>query len=219
MGVSIKQVSNYFKIDTDQLPYAIKVKIDDKNISKITFEQPAPENVTFVSRNHPLTTALAEYIFNSAFKSKGNAIASRCGVIRSKEVDVLTTLLLLRIRYLINDKKHSNTSFAEECIVTGFKGVCDSAEWLPENEAEYIFYNVTPSSNLSDSEKKYWAGLILDNINSIEEKLNQLAKERAEVLYQSYERVRKTIKGTRVLVEPMLPVDILSVSVIIPQPK
>ena len=47
----------------------------------------------------------------------------------------------------------------------------------------------------------------------------QTLAERAEELRQLHERVRKTLKGSKISIEPLLPVDVLSVSVVLPQPR
>jgi hypothetical protein len=60
---------------------------------------------------------------------------------------------------------------------------------------------------------------VLKDFDKVMPKIDKLANERAKVLQESYERLRKTIKGKQVSIEPMLPADVLSVSIIVPQPR
>ncbi|MBM4147297.1 MAG: hypothetical protein FJ240_13665 [Nitrospira sp.] len=185
----------------------------------MNFDLPVQEGVTHISRNHSLSTTLAEYLLNNALQPEGDrAVASRCGVIRSKDVNELTTLLLLRIRFLIKDSKTGATSFAEECVITGFKNTPGTETWLALDNALALFENVQPSSTISDPDKNHWAATVIKDFDKIMPKIDALANERASALQQSYERVRKTIKGKQVAIEPMLPADVLSVSIIVPQP-
>lgn len=220
LGSPLVRTEKYSKMDITQLPQAVKLKALDKKIQKIKFEQPVEENVTYISKNHLLTTALAEYLFDIALQSDGNRnVAARCGVIRSKDVEVITVLLLLRIRFLLKDKRYDTPSFAEECIVSGFQGTIGAEKWLSQEVAESLFERAAPSENISDNDKRHWVDTILKDINKTKGKIDALAKERADILLQSYERLRKTIKSGQVTVEPLLPVDVLTLSIIIPQPK
>jgi hypothetical protein len=42
-------------------------------------------------------------------------------------------------------------------------------------------------------------------------RIDALADERANALLQSYERLRKTIKGGQVSIKPLVPLDMLSI--------
>jgi hypothetical protein len=90
---------------------------------------------------------------------------------------------------------------------------------LSKEEAEPIFQNIIPSMNLAEGDKKYWVNSILNNMDKIQSELNLLVEKRAGSLAESYERLRKTIKIAKVQVSPVLPPDILSISVIVPQPR
>lgn len=220
LGGPIVRATRHLKLDILQLPQAVQLKVPDKKIEKIKFEQPVEDGITYISRNHLLTTALAEYLFGIALQPDGNRnIAARCGVIRSKDVEAITVLLLLRIRFLLKDKRLDIPSFAEECIVSGFQGTIGSEKWLSQEKAESLFEGVVPSENISDNDKKYWVDTVLKDFNKAKYKIDALAKERANTLLQSYERLRKTIKSGQVTVEPLLPMDVLTLSIIVPRPK
>lgn len=220
LGCPLTRTERYWKIDSSRLPEAVQAKLSDNNISKITFNQPADDGVTFVSKNHPLIISLAEQLFNIALKSNGDRnISARCGVIRSKDIETLTVLLLLRLRFLIKNSRNNYHSLAEECMVSGFKRNSDSINWFSYEEAESLFELINPAGNLSSHDKDYWLNFVLKDFDSINKRLNVLAEDKALNLFKSYERLRKSIKGSRVTVQAVLPVDLLSLFVIMPQPE
>lgn len=220
LGSHLLQSPKHFKIEITGLPQSIQDKLKDKTLTKIKFDQPVDEGITYVSRNHPLSIALAEYLFNVAMQAHGDrSVAARCGIIRSGDVSNITVLFLLRLRYLIKSDKSESSSFAEECVVSGYRGIGDTQEWLRVQSAEDIFESASPTGNLSDTDKEYWIATILKDIERVRPRLDSLAYERAGALRESYERLRKTIKGRQTIVEPLLPLDILTMSILLPQPN
>jgi SNF2 family DNA or RNA helicase len=94
----------------------------------LTFTHPAPSGVEHVGRNHPLVEGLARYILDDALVNLENPIAARCGYTVTDAVEKRTTLLLVRLRHLL-DSKHT-TLLAEECAVIGFTGSPSQPKWL-----------------------------------------------------------------------------------------
>lgn len=220
LGSPLTTSANYKTLDSTRLPEEIRTRINLGNSAKVTFEQPAMEGVTYIHRNHVLTNVIAEHLFNEALDTNGKQrIVTRCGVIRSKNVSVLTVLLLLRLRFLIKDTESEIGNMAEECMITGFYDSEGARKWLSKDEAEPIFQNIMPSMNLVEGDKKYWVNNVLNHMDKIQGELRVLVEKRASSLAESYERLRKTIKIAKVQVSPILPPDILSISIIVPQPK
>ena len=218
LGSPLTVADGFWKVNLANLPASVLSKLSDDNLKKIAFDHPVAEEAVYVGRNHPFTIALAEYLFDIALQQKGNRnIASRCGVVRSENVEFLTTLIILRLRFLVKQKELD--SVAEECIVTGFEGIIGSEKWLSAEKAELLLEKTVPSGNLSDNEKRHWVATILKDFDAVRQKLDNIADNRADTLLQSYERLRKTIKSGQVSVVPLLPVDVLSLSIIVPQPK
>jgi len=219
LGSPLSTVKRHWKVSLANLPQTICSRLPIDGEMQISFDYPVPERVTYVSRNHPLTNTLAEYLFNTAFQEGGNReIAARCGVIRSRDVNQIITLLLLRYRFLIQIGQNESSSIAEKCFVTGFEGTIRSEKWFEVEKAERLFNQVVPSSIVSDNDRKHWAGLILNDFELTKQKLEKIAEDQAQEIMQSYERVRKAIKGKKASVKPLLPGDILAISIILPQP-
>jgi len=125
----------------------------------------------------------------------------------------------LRLRYLIKNNGSHSQLVAEECLIIGFKGDIGSEDWLSKDEAESLFKSVRPTTNVAESNQKYWIESVLNEFDTLKDKFDRLAFTRAENLLQSYEHVRKTMRMRKVNIEPLLPVDILSLSVILPPPR
>jgi len=218
VGGTVTKTSKYWKLDTSQLPLSVHSKLPNNGELKFALEQPTPRGVEFISRNHPLVSALSEYIFDNAFQDGGNrAIASRLGVIRTKNVEKVTTFVLLRYRFRLEGDSDGSLSIAEKCSVVGFEGMIGSENWMREEEAEKLFNEVSPTSSVSDVDKKHWASEILEQFNSLGNKIEELAKEESEKIKESYDRVRKAIKGEKITVTPLLPADVLSISILLPE--
>ena len=219
LGAPLKKNGSAYNLDSSVLPEGIKSRLQDMTLGRIAFEVPCPD-ASYVSRNHPLTEALAEYVLDQAMDPSGNRITSaRLSVIRSKDVKRITTLLLLRNRYIVQAVGSSGPTMAEETVVAGFEGSIGEETWLDRDDAKRLMDSVQPSSDLSRSEKEHWAEETLKNISKILPQINDRAKSRALELKESHEKLRQAIKGRRVSVQPSLPPDVLAISLIIPEPR
>ncbi|MEH2079139.1 MAG: hypothetical protein V7K89_03735 [Nostoc sp.] len=122
-----------------QPPDFLKSTLGDKSCL-LSFTTPAPEGVEYVERYHPLVKGLARYILEDALSYTTEPIAARCGFTTTNAVQKRTTLLLIRLRHLLDSSKHTietrNTTslLAKECAVIGFTGSPSSPSWLTQLE-------------------------------------------------------------------------------------
>ena len=98
-----------------------------------------------------------------------------------------------------------------------FYSLSDLVVCISEEDAEKLFKEAKPSSSVSDNDKKYWASEILAQFNCLGSKIEELAKGESEKIKESYGRVRKAIKGEIIKVAPILPADVLSISILLPE--
>jgi superfamily II DNA or RNA helicase len=190
----------------------------------IAFENPAPAGVTSIGRNHPLTAALADYLLETALApDEGVPAAARCGLIRTRAIEKRTTLLLLRVRMLIETAKRRADGpganpplFAEELVVCGFTGRAGALHWLDERQALDLFEQAQPGANVTAEERTLGIQSVLDQLGTLERGLNTIAEQRAERLKESHQRVRSATGSGRVSVKPHLPADVLGVYVLLP---
>ncbi|HPM81007.1 MAG TPA: helicase-related protein [Candidatus Anammoximicrobium sp.] len=85
----------------------------------ISFSSPTPVGVEYLGRNHRFVAALARFLMEEALTKADEATASRCGVIRTRAVERLTAVLLLRVRYLVNQPGRAPL-LSEEVYATGY---------------------------------------------------------------------------------------------------
>lgn len=168
--------------------------------------------------NHPLVAALAGYLLDAALDGDVRLPpAARSAAVRSGMVSRRTTLLLLRIRFLLRERS-SVPTLAEECVVCGFRGGPGGLEWLSEEEAFRLLAEARPAANVLPAERQQWLGEAVEWAGDLSADLERVAWERAERLRQSHQRVRSITGKGQLIVEPQLPPDLLGIYVLMPVP-
>ncbi len=194
---------------------------DSKGRWTISFTSPTPEGADYVGRNHPFVETLARYLFEEALEGNDRAVAARCGVIRTRAVKRLTTLLLLRPRFQLL-QTDLTPLLAEEVMVVAFEGFGD--RWLPPDRALALL-DAEPSSNLPLREKEELVRDMLGEISGImatdsdTNPLLRLLDERARALEEAHRRIRQSIgqQAHRIWVRRHWPPDVLGLLVLQPE--
>ncbi len=182
----------------------------------ITFDSPAPEGVEYIGRNHPIVEGLSRYLLEQALTNTESPVASRCGFTVTDAVDKPTTILLLRLRHLLSSPRNQDL-LAEECLIAAFTGSPINPQWLSEDEAISLWQQVKPSDDYPLARMQATLERVVSRLPDLEGELEAIASSRAEVLQESYQRVRAITKEGTVKVEPQLPMDILGVYWLQPQ--
>lgn len=207
--------------DITEVPRALKdgVGMGDGNRFQARFELPVDEGVQYLNRTHPIVEALANYVMNTSLDPMVKDIARRSGVIRTRQVDRRTTILLVRFRYHIITIRHKKETalLAEECQLLGFRGAPDKAQWIGADEAEDLLM-IEPDANITPDLAANAISRINEGIDSLRPRIEVVARERAEMLLQAHRRVRTAarLKGIRYRVEPHLPPDVLGIYIYLP---
>lgn len=197
-----------------QPPDFLKPVLGDKS-RLLVFTTPAPEGVEYVGRNHPLVEGLASYILEEALSPTKDPIAARCGLTITSAVPKHTTLLLVRLRHLLNNAKQQ-TLLAEECAVLGFTGSPSSPTWLSQLEATSLLQQAKPVSNVAPGIKQMEISDLLVRVEELQPDLENFAHQRTQELLQSHRRVRAITQEGRIRVTPQLPMDILGIYILRP---
>mgnify|MGYP001046035966 CR=1 FL=1 len=212
----------------------------------ITFVSPSPEGAEYLGRNHPFVATLAAYLLETALDGQplltpqGFPLVARCGALRTRAVDRLTTLLLLRVRYLLElpPKKggdSSSTLLAEEIMVLGFRHAGPRAadlQWLPQEDALKLFREATPTANIPAGEKRelvegelallgFSGGdpAATEAAQLIQKRIEETLEARAKTLEESHKNLRRAVgEHLRGLsLKPHLPPDLLGILVLQPE--
>ncbi|PSB13149.1 helicase [filamentous cyanobacterium CCP2] len=194
-------------------PLCVRSRLGDKS-RLISFTSPTPERVEYVGRNHPLVEELSRHLLEEALESQ-EPIAARCGFTVTDAVEKRTTLLLLRLRHLLEGGNHQSL-LAEECLVAGFTGSPSNPLWMEPEEAQNLLQQVQPTGDRPIALKRMEIAELLERLDELQEELEFLAKNRSQSLSQSHRRVRAITKEGQIKVKPQLPMDILGVYVLQP---
>ncbi len=181
----------------------------------LSFATPAPEGVEAVGRNHPLVEGLAQHLLEDALENTHEPIAARCGYTVTDAVEKRTTVLLLRLRHLLESNQQN--LLAEECLVAGFTGPPSDPLWLEPQVAMNLLTQAEPVDDKPLVFKQLQLTNLLERLDELSGELELLAQQRSHALSQSHRRVRAITKEGQVRVKPQLPMDILGVYILQPR--
>ncbi len=186
---------------------------------RVSFLSPTPEGAEYLGRNHPFVAALARFLFEEALIKGGEARAARCGAMITREVTRRTVLLLLRVRYLLEEPSRAPL-LLEEVRVLGYQGRASEPRWLADEEALRLLTAATPGSNLDREQKKALLAqeLSIYGPESLQKMVEPHIARRAEELAEAHKRVRQAVgeRARPLTVRPQWPVDLLGMVVLLP---
>ncbi|MCG8365676.1 MAG: DEAD/DEAH box helicase [Pseudanabaenales cyanobacterium] len=208
-----------FAFDLSETPQALKDTIGGRETFQAKFELPVQDGQLYLNRTHSIVEGLATYVMDTALDPMAKSIARRCGVIRTKQVERRTTLLLTRFRFHIIAKQGNteNPLLAEDCQVLAFKGSPDKAEWLKSEQAEALL-EATPDANINPDRATDFLQKVIDQFEYLSAHLEVVAQQRGNELLDAHRRVRTAskLRGVRYRVEPQLPPDVLGIYIFLP---
>lgn len=218
----------------NELPEAIRFELPEtkEDIWRISFISPTPEGAEYIGRNHRFTTTLARFLLEEALSKGKDAIASRCGVLRTKAVELLTTLLLLRVRYLMEIPERPPL-LSEEILVMGYHpmGITEDV-WLDNDEALVLLSKAKPDASIPLSEKRELLEIVLNEVgewanttedwgngNQIQEGVKTRIALRSRELEEHHKKIRKAVKMRirELKIKPQLPPDLLGILILQPE--
>lgn len=183
------------------------------------FELPTEKGELYLARTSPIVEGLATWVLDTALDEDGydeEPIARRCGVVQTKSVQERTVLLILRHRYHIQQSSRSRTILAEEIRPTAFTRSGESPVWLDDEAADELL-EARSAGNLIPSLISRQLRSVIDSLGELRSELERIAQTRSQELLEAHTRVRQASRATgNVVVEPVLPVDVLGCFVYLP---
>ena len=217
LGVQITPDKKGYILFTANLPPTLKSVLPQANQLKVSFYSPTPEGYLYVGRNHIFVEQLCQYLMVNSFNRDMRYGPARASVVRCREVDTKTTLLLFRVRNVIEDKKTGNQLVAEEMLTWGYKGTATDTNILPPDEVKHLMEKALPSSNISGEARADFLENELSMVKTLRDDFDRIAIRRAEILIEAHERFRRVIGGKQYkLVEPVLPMDLMGIYILLP---
>src|SRR5262249_26308388 len=147
----------------------------------ISFISPTPEGAEYLGRNHRFVSSLAQFLVEEALTKGAEARASRCGAIRTRAVQGLVTLYLLRVRFLIEQPGRAS-QLAEEVQVVGHAGVAEKPTWLGDTELLALLEKAQADANISDAERKELTTAALSGWKTVDAAIQKRIHDRAGAL-------------------------------------
>jgi superfamily II DNA or RNA helicase len=203
--------SNQYRFLPQHLPEALRLRLEDEGIDK-----PLLLDFTQLHRSHPLVGMLAEHLLEEALLGE-RPVAARCAATVTGNVDVVTTLYLLRLRHQLSyvRRRQPHQLMAEETVTLAVRGRANP-DWLSDDGVSQLL-ECQPSANLPAEQIQREVQAALDFLKAYPERLEALAVQRAEALLADHRRVREAARDVgQYSVSPCLPVDVIGVYVLLP---
>ena len=202
---------------TGHLPGALKSLLPDVPKLKVSFYSPVSDGYHYLGRNHPLVEQLCRSLMSHAMNKEKNHGPARAAVIKCRDVGIKTTLLLYRVRNVIEERGTGRKIVAEEVMPLGYQGLAQDFNLLENKYAAELMFTAMPTDNVTAHAATDFLNSEIGDLQQIEENLNLVAYTRAESLVESHERYRKVLGGIRFkTVEPVLPMDLLGIYILLP---
>ena len=206
-----------YTLYTANLPGVLKSLLPPENTLKVSFFSPTPEGYLYLGRNHLFVEQLCQSVMADSLNRDFQHGPARSAVIRCREVAAKTTVILFRVRNVIEEKKSGGRFVAEEMLLWGYRGSFSENNRLDSEAVKILLSSALPSANMPLPEKAMYFENEMENIAEMKTVLDEIAGNRAEVLIAAHERFRKVLGGRQFkAVEPVLPMDIMGVYIFIP---
>src|SRR5690606_26458093 len=193
------------------LPEAPRQRLADEGID-------APQLIDFneLHRSHPLVGLLAQHLQDDALGGE-RPLAARCAATLTNDVEVVTTLYLLRLRHQLSyvRRREPFQMMAEETVALAVQGR-NAPQWLADDGVSRLL-ECTPSGNLPPEAAHREIRTALDFLVAHPQQLQAVAQQRADALLADHQRVREATRDVgQYSVSPCLPVDVMGVYVLLP---
>lgn len=223
-----KQKDGYrFRIPTDPAHLKFRDRLSSAGILddlRITFD--AGPTREFVHRTHPLVATTAELLFESALDPGADprepSTLARCGIWASKAVTKRTTVALLRLRHRLIPSDGKPAMLAEEAGAIAWTGK-ETLMLADEGEAALALIDAKAEGDMDSVIRQQRLATALSRLGEVKSDLEAYATRRAEQLAIDHDRVRaatmrdRRTRVARIAVEPVVPVDIVGLYVIVPE--
>lgn len=216
-GVQVIRNAKGWSLIKGNLPAQLRDLLPEGDPLKISFESPTAEGYHYVGRNHRFVEQLCQLLMANTL-ARVDKRAARAAVIRTKQVQVKTTLLLFRCRNVIEQTKTNHQIVAEEMLLWGWRGTPDKKEFLEHAEAKKLLAEARASSDLSPQSRANFLDNELKLLSTLEPAFGTIAEKQSKRLVEAHERFSSLMDKQRFqVVYPVLPMDLLGIYVLLPE--
>lgn len=220
MGVQVEEKKDGYKVYATNIPQRLRDLLTDNNDVLISFRSPTPTGYKYIGRNHSFTEHLSQHIINTALQAEDNK-AARAAVLRTKNIATKTVLFQLRVRNVIAEQPTNKEIVAEEMWLWGYEGEVNEKKFIAKEKAMDLLMTIKATQNLEQPEQVHWLQEEMQWVNDetvFRQHTDEVALERANHLVESHTRFKKLVSGNKYkVVEPVLPMDVLGVYILLPE--
>ena len=143
-------------------------------------------------------------------------------VMQTADVSVKTTILLMRVRSVIRDKKETDRELVgEEMIFFGYRGTLEKHDFLTQEESKILFMAAQASGNIDALSQKAIFNAELQwssDEAGLRKHTDDVAMERANHLVDAFTQYRTYLNAAEYqVVEPVLPMDMIAAYIFLPK--
>lgn len=187
---------------------------------KISFASPTPKGYQYIGRNHAFVESLSRNVINDTING-GEMEACRAMVIETAHVNVRTTILMMRVRSVIRDKKQPDHELVgEEMIFVGYRGRIENHDFLDQESCKLLFNEATASGNVDVTSQRQILTTAISwtyDLNTLRQHTDEIALKRAGHLVDAFTQYRTYVGAKEYQVaEPVLPMDVIAAYVYVP---
>ncbi len=217
LGGQIEKHKQGYLLYRQNLPAALEEFFEGETTMPVSFLSPTPVGFRYLGRNHTMVEALCKSIINNAFIEQSPYKIGRTSVMRTMQVRIRTTVIVMRMRNVIGQPTSGHEIVSEEMFLWGYTGLPQDREWKDQHTCQLLLRAV-PSGEVSPSERMQYLEDTRSDLEEAGDILRELALDRALHLAASHERYRKAVGGSSYqAIQPVIPPDVLGIFILIPQ--
>lgn len=175
-------------------------------------------NFNELHRASPFVSLLSESFVEAAMSGSDESAIARCAVTTSDNVDAVTSVYLLRMRYQMFIRYRNELKrclLAEEILPVSVAGV-KNLKWSSGHELVELI-NDKSRSNLTAALSQKMLTKSIDTFNAHQDEIERIASERAQALLEEHTQVKDYTEGGSVTeVKVCHPIDLMGVFVLMP---
>jgi len=223
-GAADSQQDSGFTATTAPLPVGLRDTLPPPVRPSVHFHRdlPVPRGDAVLHRTDPNVESVARFVLDAALDPTLPAAlrpARRCGVIRTRAVEVRTTLLLVRYRFHLTlpSRTGERTLVAEDAALIAVQGSGEDLVSL-DDDAVRRLVGATADANLAPDAARDFAERALRTVDGLGPVLDERGDQLASRLLDAHRRVRQSSLDVRrgLAVQVQRPADVLGVYVYLP---
>jgi hypothetical protein len=216
MGVQVIKDTKGYRVVMGNMPPQLREMLPSQDPVKVSFESPIPEGYHYLGRNNRFVEQLCQLVMGNTL-ARTDKRAARAAIIRTRQVETKTTLLLFRCRNVIEQQKGQHQIVAEEMLLWGWRGIPEQKEFLDHAEAKALLASARATSDLTVQARAGFLENELRLLEMLKTEFDAVAEQQSKKLVEAHERFSSLMDAQRFqVVYPVLPMDLLGVYILLP---